>query len=161
MAALSYNPFEGDGVSIVPHRPDLDGYGGNEKADDQQYPPSAEEPSANEWNRFAEMMGLNAQSFPLLQFTVAFSAGYPYYTKFWCANSNFESTDFTLTDNAAGDTTITYPADCLPVTPALDPMVSLNEHGLSVTPAVTIDTSTRQIRVTTSSTDAKFTVVVR
>lgn len=163
MTAIDYPPFDGDGVAIYPHRPSLDNLGGNTKVDDQDYPPSSEEPSADEHNRFAECIALAMACIPTVMMTVTFSSGAPIYAKFWAANSNLTSADFPLTDNGAGDTTISWAANIIPPT-RTDPMPGLNENSNATTISAVLDESLRTIRVRTldesagSGVDTRFTL---
>lgn len=162
MPAIDYPPFDGDGVSIDPHRPSLDNLGGNQKLDDQAYPPSSAEPSADEWNRFAELIALAGASMPVLMLTIDFAGGDPYIARFWAANSNLAVGDLTVTDLGPGTTTIEYPEGTLP--PAVvDPTGTLNAV-LASNIVVLHDESTRTITIATStsagSADCRCTIHV-
>ena len=165
MPAISYAPFDGDGVSVDPHRPSLDNLGGNGKVDDQAYPPSSEEPSADEWNRKAELLALLGGVMPVLKVTIGFAGGTPQVDHFWCANSSVSSGDLTLTDNAAGDTTIQWPASKLPPA-AFDPDATMNENTNATTISAVLDEPTRTVRVRTidesaaAGVDTRFTLTV-
>jgi hypothetical protein len=164
MPAIDYPPFDGDGVSIYPHRPSLDNLGGNTKADDQNYPPSSDEPSADEWNRFAELLALLGASMPTVMMTIDIVSGTPQIDKFWAANSALTTTDFPLVDNGTGDTTISWAANLLPPS-KLDPELSLHYPAMTVDGSIVLDEGARTMRVRTSyggsPQDMRFTVVYR
>jgi hypothetical protein len=165
MTAIDYNPFDGDGVSINPHRPSLDQLGGNQKQGVDNYPASSDEPHQDEWNRFAELIQLASSIIPCLKLTIGFVGGVPQIDNFWCSNSSVVIGDIILTDNADGDTDIEWPANKLP-TLQFDPDATLNEETNATTIMAILDEPNRTVRVYTPDesagvgVDTRFTVTL-
>ena len=165
MAAISYDPYVGDGASIVPHLPSTANLGGTSKIDDPDYPPDPQTmPAADDFNSRAYTQAALARTTPAMVMSIAFSAGAPYVYGVTMVNSTLDSSDLSLTDNGVGDTTIEYPADSFPVVSGIRP------HGLTINDDVTIDEMravpvANGVRVKTlassSGVDAAFTVVIQ
>jgi hypothetical protein len=96
-------------------RPSLADVGGASKTDDAEFPPNPEtDPTAPEWNFFAQAVarygGLNA----VCVFEVTFFAGAPTITAFAALRTSLEAASVTPTDNGVGDTTFAFPSGVLP-----------------------------------------------
>mgnify|MGYP001381364014 CR=1 FL=1 len=116
MAAKAYLTYNGDPPnSIAPFRPTKDDFGGDELQDDQEYPPDPQtQPTADAWNQKVAVEAAHARVVPVLIVGIKFTAGAPVVEWFSTVSETLVSGDLTITDNAAGDTSIEWPADTLP-----------------------------------------------
>lgn len=128
MAAKPYLTYDGDpGNAVAPFRPGIDDLGGAELLDDQEYPPDPEtQPTADAWNQKVMVAVAHARVVPVMLVAVRFAAGVPTVEAFSSVSTSLLSGDLTILDNGAGDTSITWAADALPV-PLVPPTVSLWE----------------------------------
>lgn len=161
---LTYNPWHGDpAASKVPVRPSLAQLGGAayqndaNNVPDLDTMPSAEMENANEWT----LAGV-ARVCPVAIISIAFASGTPGVDQQSCVDPAIVDGTFTVTDNGAGDTSITWPADTFPV-PAAKP------HSLTLNGDVDIDRMraipiSNGVRVKTFlgavATDCDFTVCI-
>jgi len=165
MAAVEYDPYFGDGASVVPHLPSTENLGGTSKQNDPARPPDPVlMPDARDHNAMSWALAAQGRTTPAMVLSIAFAAGAPYVAGITNVNSGIDSGDISLTDNAAGDTTIEWPADSFPVVNGISP------HSLTVNEDVAIDEMraipvSNGVRVKTKAatvgTDAAFTIVVQ
>jgi len=157
MASPNANTF-----SLTPaRRPGLDDFNGASKIDDAENPPDpATMPNAAEANTVQRTLIGVAKVVHVLVLTVDFTAGAPVVVSYGDATEKLDVGDFSLVDNAAGDTSITWPAGTFPT--------AIADFLLTVTADVAIDEQrafaiTNGVRVVTKNggvaTDARFTLV--
>ena len=90
-----------------PRRPSLDDLGGAAKQDDADYPPNpVTMTDRGELELFARFFEGIGKVVPFCTIHVAFSAGAPYIVSLQSMRSSLVSGNLVLTDNGAGDTTI-------------------------------------------------------
>lgn len=163
--AVEYSVFDGDvGNSISPHRPTLGNLGGGAFEEDLAEPTDPTLfPTADAENQCEKVLYGLAQTGFALNFMVTFSGGTPSIAGFSTVGTRLELGDLTVTDNGAGDTTISWPADYL-IPGTIGPILTLNEDveidrqrailagdGLSVTV---------KTKLSTTGTDCAFSVLI-
>ena len=116
-------------------------------------------PNAAEHNQTAGLLEAHGQVVPMFVMSVEFSAGAPVAHSLGCARTDKVVGDFTLTDNGAGDTSITVAASTFPAAKT-KPMASLNGTAAGF---IAADPATNGVRVRTwnsagVATDLPFTV---
>jgi len=141
-----------------PRRPTLDDVGGAGFTNDPDFPPSPAEPDADGYNQTGMLAVAAAGMVPVRGVSVRFQAGVPLVD----LQADMRSTPavLTLTDNGAGDTTITYPSGSYPA-PVLRAAAFLNEDVAALAPTVTIVTNGFRVRTRNSAgtlTDIAFTL---
>jgi hypothetical protein len=120
--------FDGDpDNNVQPRRPTVDDLGGAEFEDDPvAIPVPPYELGAAAENQQERVLAGLAQTAFMLVVSVEFSAGAPVLAGFSTTSTRLTTESFTLTDNAAGDTLIEWPAGTLPPR-TVGPVLSLNE----------------------------------
>jgi hypothetical protein len=108
--AIDYYPYD----YATAHRPSLDDLGGDQKLEDTGAPPLAGDPRACEWNNFSRLHAAFARMLPAARVTVNFAAGAPFVETLLSMGTELAATDFTVTDNGTGDTTLTWAVGKLP-----------------------------------------------
>src|SRR5262245_60676525 len=109
-----------------PRRPSLDDCGGASIQDHAQFPPDRTTmPYAAQLNQWAKQIARMGGMVPAAKFSVTFSGGTPSISQFACMPTAPEIGDFTVTDNGAGDTTITWASGTFP-TSTLSPEATRN-----------------------------------
>jgi hypothetical protein len=145
----------------TPRRPTTNDFNGAAKIDDAQYPPDAQTmPSAFEYNTLCLLVVALGKALPVAVVSVT-GGNPPTLAGFAAPGSAVVSGSFTLTRNAVGDVSITWPANTFP-TPAVAPSVSTNAGTWCDADVVAI---TNGVRVRTyngtgAATDLSFTVTV-
>jgi hypothetical protein len=146
-----------------PRRPALDDFGGADFEDDTSAPPErGVHPSAEDFNQACLVAARLAGIAFVAQVEVSFSAGDPVLANFVSLVAGVTSETFTLTDNAAGNTSIEWPANTFPA--------GVMPHaGLTIVEDVEIDRAraipiTNGVQVITklgaTGTDAGFTLLI-
>ena len=133
-----------------PRRPSLDDLGGAAKQDDADYPPNpVTMMTAVNWNFFARFFEGIGKVVPFCTIHVAFSAGAPYIVSLQSMRSSLVSGNLVLTDNGAGDTTISWAGIATSFPPAnRPPRADIVGDGSFLVP--TCDTTTANtVRVRT------------
>ncbi len=158
---LTWDLASGDGG---PQRPSLAAMGEAALVDDEDFPPVAPtmptSPMLNQWQR---QLAAQGKVVPALIVSVRFSGGAPSVYKFTTPGDNLVLADITVTDNGDGDTTLSWPANKLPVSVA-EPMASINGSTSALAPAAEMPTAL-SVRVRTwnasgVAADRAFTVQV-
>lgn len=108
-------------------RPLIDDLGGQDWQDDAEYPPprNGEDLYADAVKQVWQQVAAAHRVLPSAVISVTFSVGVPSIVKVRCCSAVLTSSDFTVTDNGTGDTSITWPAGALPPQDA-EPEVSAN-----------------------------------
>jgi hypothetical protein len=138
-----------------PRRPSLEDLGNATLEDDAKEPPDPETmPYAAQLNQWAKQLEALAAVVPFVAFSVEFSGGAPAVVAVTCPRrSGVDLDTFTPTDNADGDTTITWPAGTFPP-PLLRPFVVLNGNP-SVRTTIAAEAVANGVRVRSrGATDA-------
>lgn len=105
----------GDDGYEPPRRPSTEDVGGDEKVDDQDFPPDAKEHFTSQgWNQKAKQIPALARMTPSGKCKVTFSGSNPGIEQGAGCSSNVSPATFTPTDNGTGDTTVTWPAGTFP-----------------------------------------------
>ncbi len=112
---------------VPPRRPSLDDLGGADYENDPLAPPDHRTmPNAEATNEGARSLaGLNRVS-PVAVLHVTFPAGAPAIQSVRGARTSIAPSDFTVTDNGVGDTSITWSANLLPAS-TMPPIATLAE----------------------------------
>lgn len=120
-------------------------------------------PSAEEFMQMARLLVAAMRMVPIARISVEFTAGTPAIQSFVSIRGDATAADFTLTDNGAGDTSITvaagrYTAGNTKATASLNDAVGGN-------PAPSVESITNGVRVRTKNslgvaTDVAFTVEI-
>ncbi len=98
-----------------PRRPGLSDITGGTKEDDPSSPPDPiTMPTASEHNQSAAQIAALGVVAPLARLYVTFSGGTPSIANVLAPGTNVVAGDFTVVDNAAGDTTIHWASSVLP-----------------------------------------------
>jgi hypothetical protein len=115
MSAPSFLTWLGDVVNgINPYRPAVVDMGGTDKQNDLAYPPSPNEPSAEEWNQaMGQIVALNGLA-PAALIDVRFSAGVPSVFAVYSPNPGLVIGDIGCADTATGKVTLTIAAAKIP-----------------------------------------------
>lgn len=146
-------------------RPSLDDVGGAQLVDKagKEPPQDGTHPYANMLNQGQHQQHAAALMIPSVRLTIDFSAGAPFVLTMMSPSTTLLSSDFTLTDNATGDTTITWTAGKLP-TMQCDPIGSVNADttsACSFTARRVTATSIRvRVLVAGALSDSRFTVEI-
>jgi hypothetical protein len=113
--APDYLTWTGDVANGVnPYRPAVVDMGGLDKENDANYPPSPNEPSAEEWNQIVAQVAAFAMVAPAAVIDVRFSGGVPTVYAIYGANPGLVIADVTVTDLGAGIVTLAIPATKIP-----------------------------------------------
>lgn len=146
-----------------PRRPTLDDVGGAAFEDDTSAPPIAGQmPAADDFNQDCKLTVALSAVIYVAFLEVVFSGGTPSVANVVSPVSGVTTGTFTVQDNAAGDTSITWPAGTFPEG-------VLKPTGLTIVEDVAIDEAralkiTNGVRVKTldgaAGTDAGFTLLI-
>lgn len=148
-----------------PRRPTEDDFGGTERVDDALFPPNpVTMPTAADYNERGRMLAAVWRMAPVAILPMTFIAGAPTKGTPQSGNPALTSATFTVVDNAAGDTTITWPADTFPAA-VRPPQAEVDDpaHGSWLHP--TCEPVTNGVRVKTRNSagvlaDVGFTLVL-
>lgn len=146
-------------------RPSVGDVGGASLVDHAESPPPQDGTHlyADMGNQWQKQIAAIAAMTPSARFTIDFSAGAPFISSMMCANSALVAGDFTLTDHATGDVTISWAAGTLP-TMECEPTGSINANTTSACSFTAVRTSATAIRIRVMVagvlSDTKFTVQV-
>ena len=99
-----------------PRRPTIDDVGGGGKLNAATPPDPVTMLTAEDVNQLGKLAAAFGRVVPLARISVAFSAGTPSIASVASVCSSVNAATFTLTDNAAGDTTISWLATAMPTT---------------------------------------------
>jgi hypothetical protein len=108
--SIDYYPYD----AATAHRPSLEDLGGDAKINDATDPPDTADPQACEWNNFARLHAAFCRMMPTVSVTINFAAGAPFVETLVSMGTEIVAADLVITDNAAGDTTISWAAGVLP-----------------------------------------------
>jgi len=141
--------------------------GGARFADDVDYPPpkdGTKYPYGDLLNQLQTQVAAMGRMIPSARMTISFSAGTPSIAKLTAMSELLVPGDFALTDNGAGDTTITWAAGKLPPVEC-DPMISIHKGALSGVLAAELSTPTvTSVRIRTLddgvAADMRFTIAI-
>jgi hypothetical protein len=106
-----------------PRRPSLDDVGGGQKVNATTPPDPVAQATAEDFNQISKQVVAHGALVPLARLFVTFSAGVPSITGMQSPSADLVVGDFTVTDNATGDTTISWIESSLPQR-AAGPIVS-------------------------------------
>lgn len=115
MAAIDYYPHDAD----APQRISIEDLGGDQKRNETGYTPGVHEPGADEWNNLVRMCSALDKMTPLAMITLDGAAS-PAIIAVKSKRTTIAASDFTVTDNGVGDTTIGW-ADGLLAPQTLEP----------------------------------------
>lgn len=158
---LTWDLAAGDGG---PQRPTLAYMGEASLVDDSDYPPVAPTmPTSLMLNQWQRQLAAQGKVVGALGISVRFSGGTPSVYKFTTPGDSMVLGDITVTDNGDGDTTLSWPANMLPVS-VLEPSVTYNGSTTGTAPTAAMATAT-SVRVYTFNAsgvaaDRDFTVWV-
>lgn len=149
---------------VPPRRPTQEDFGGVAKENDAKYPPNPlTMATAEDWNEIVRMLTALWGMAPLAVIPVTFVAGAPTVGTPQCGNPALTSTSFTPTDNAAGDTTISWAANTFP-SAVIPPVAVVNATtGFWLAPLAIPGTNSVQVQTADSTStlaDADFTLFV-
>jgi hypothetical protein len=158
-------PTENTLALTPPRRPTQDDFGGVAKEDDSLFPPNPiTMPTAADYNERCRMLAAAWRLLPVACLPITFIAGAPTKGTPQAGNPNIVTGTFTVTDNGAGDTTITWPADTFPAA-TRPPQAEVDDpaHGSWLHP--TCEPVTNGVRVKTRNSagalaDVGFTLVI-
>lgn len=115
MPVPDYLTWTGDVASGVnPYRPSVADMGGTDKENDLEYPPSPNEPSAEEWNQMVAQIAALGNCVPAARIHVTFSGGVPSVFAVYAANPSLVIADITVADLGVGVVTLAIPATKIP-----------------------------------------------
>lgn len=98
-----------------PRRPSTDDLGGDEKQDEDEFPPDdVTDPTATGWNQIVKQIAAIAKVTPSAKLEGRFNAGAPYLARVTAPSSNVTTETFTVTDEGTGVTLIEWPAGTFP-----------------------------------------------
>jgi hypothetical protein len=158
MPAIEYLSWNGDGATVLPHRPSTDNLGGDDLQDDEAAPPAPGDPNAPSWNaKVRETVALAKTAAPA-KFTITFNAGAPQWELFSAAGSVVTG-DLTLTDVGTGVTEITWPANTFPPAAAW-PELTWHAAGRGFIEVITNGVRVTMVNAAGSAADIPFTVTV-
>jgi hypothetical protein len=103
MAAIDYYPHD----AAAPQRISVEDLGGDQKINETGYTPGVDEPGANEWNNLVRMASALDKMTPLAIITTDGAAS-PAIVAVKSKRTSIAASDFTVTDNGAGDITIEW-----------------------------------------------------
>jgi len=152
-----------------PHRAALVELGGAGKENSTDFPPNAvKHPTAQEFNQYAKQIAAFNRMTPLARLFIRIAGGVPSVLAVQAAGSTIATTDFTVVDNAAGDTTVWWTTGTGGKLPA-----ALGVGGLTITEDIAITeqrailtsvSGNPAVRVVTKAggvaTDASYTVEI-
>jgi hypothetical protein len=158
MAAATTYSFD----DAAPTRPSVEDLGGDDKLDDVGAPPGAGEPEAGAWNNLIRLAAGFARVSPTARISIGFTAGAPHIASLTAMRTNIAAADITVTDNAQGDTTLSWAATVLPPQ-TQQPNATPNSAAANLITAYVA--TALSVRVVTkahdnSAVDAEFTVEV-
>jgi hypothetical protein len=145
-----------------PRRPSLDDVGGGNYANDTEHPPDPGDPNAHDVNQMAKQVVALAALGAAAAIHVTFSGGTPSIASVQCARADVVPASFSVTDNGAGDTSITHTGGLLPAVtwPAWarqvdDVEIDRGPRVISITNGWRIKT-----KLNTTGTDSNFVLFV-
>jgi len=97
-----------------PRRPTIDDVGGGLKTNRTPAPDPVRDATAEDYNQLGQQGVAAGSMIPLARVFVTISGGVPAVTSVMAPGSAVTTSSFTVTDNAAGDTTISWPVALLP-----------------------------------------------
>lgn len=100
--------------SPTPRRPTIDDLGGGAKQNATAAPDPVRQATAEDFNQTTRQIAAIGRVIPLATVFVTISGGTPSVSGVLAPGSAVLAGSFTLTDNGAGDTTISWPASLLP-----------------------------------------------
>lgn len=163
-SALDYYSYDGDSVAgITPHRPSLDQLGGDKWINDPKYPPDPETmPYAEAMIQNNQVVSGLCRINGVAKISVSFAAGTPSVAYFKAMGTLVAIANLTVTDNAAGDTSVTWPAGTFPVREMNPDSLTINEDvAITEMRALPIANGVRVItKAGGVATDAGWTVTV-
>lgn len=106
-----------------PRRPTIDDVGGGLKSNRTPAPDPVRDATAEDYNQLGQQGVAAGTMIPLARVFVTISGGVPTVTSVMAPGSAVSTSSFTVTDNGAGDTTISWPVALLP-SRAAGPIVS-------------------------------------
>lgn len=108
---LTWNSVSGE----APRRPSTDDLGGDEKQDDQEYPPDeVEHPTAAGWNQKVRQIAALARVASACKIELRFDAGTPFIARVTAPGTDIDVGTFEVIDDGDGVTTIEWPANAFP-----------------------------------------------
>ena len=110
MSETSVSTYE----QLPPRRPSLEDMGGGAFENDTEFAPSPGDPSAHDVNQMAKQCVALAALSAAVAIHVTFSGGTPSISSVQAVRSDLVAASFTVTDNGAGDTSITHTGGLLP-----------------------------------------------
>jgi hypothetical protein len=155
MTAVAEYPYD----ATIAYRPSVEDLGGDALENHATYPPAAGEPSAEAWDNFVRLHAAVARMLPSASITLNFAAGAPFIESLVTMGTGLIASDFTLTDNGAGSTTIAWVAGKLPAM-ARQPRAYVHTAALY---GAALSLSAVSVRVTTynaagAGTDGQVTI---
>lgn len=114
-----------------PRRPSLDDLGGGAKENDDVAPDPVRDPTAEDFNQMSKLLAALGRLMPVALLSVDISSGDHFLERVSCATTAHTTGTFTLTDNGAGDISITWPVGSFP--PAV---ARPRAHVVGATPAL-------------------------
>jgi hypothetical protein len=134
MSAPEYLTWKGDtAAGIAPYRPGSDDLGGDELVDDEDEAPiEGEMPTSAGHNQQVKQIVAIGRVASAAKVYVTFPGGVPTISGVAAPNESVATTDFTPTDNNAGDTTLTVAANKLPAR-IVPPKVTLVHDAAAIT----------------------------
>ena len=146
-----------------PYRPGNADFNGSAKVDDSENPPDPTiMPSAAEYNTLTKLMVALGKVIPTAVISIKFTAGVPSVDLFSAPGNNVTLGTFTVTDNGAGDTSVTWPVNTFPAAVA-QPTVSLNQDtnlGAARAFAIANGVRIKTPNLAGTLTDAAYTVCI-
>ncbi len=104
-----------EGVAELPRRPSVDDLGGDEKQDDDEFPPDpVEHPTAAGHNQQVQVVAALSRVAAACKIEIRFNAGVPYMARVTALGTAVAIATFTVADNGTGITTVTWPANTFP-----------------------------------------------
>lgn len=147
-----------------PRRPSLSDLGNAAIQDHASKPPDkATMPYADQLNQWAKQLERLAAMIEGVGLSITFAAGTPSVSQFVAMRTTTVIGDFTVTDNGAGDTTITWPANTFPPS-VLGPIVSINSDSDALAPRAFLVANGVRVKTKDSAgvaADLNFTVLWR
>lgn len=149
---------------VPPRRPTADDLGGLGKKNHATFTPNpVTMPTAEDWLEIVRMLVAAWSTAPVGVIPVTFIAGAPIVGTPSCGNPAIVAATITPTDNGAGDTTLTWPANTFP-NAICNPAVILNvTTGNWCMPRVIVGSNSVQVQTPNNAgtlADANFTLFV-